>query len=296
MGIADYHAITTHQDPKELINNSHEMILTLFSCIPDIIKKIENNKIFIYRQSRIKQIFELYWILSCYTAKGLCNRNHTYKSLTQNNIEKINDPDKNIFMGLFNYPILMSSDILMFDVDYIPIGPDQKQHVEMMRDISNKFNHMFKTNILNQPMGYILNNSINGLDNRKMSKSYNNTIPLIQSSKLLKKQIYKIKTNSKTIEPKFEYESSLLNLYESFSNKKEYNSLLKQMERGITWKEIKDIVYEKINKEIFQINNQYDLFEKNKKIIFHLLESSEIKMKNIAEKKLNEIKNIIGII
>jgi len=295
LGIADYHAITNHQDPNKLNNNIYHLILTWLSSIPDVEKKINDNQIYIYRQSNIPQIFELFWIMSCYTAKGLCNRNHTYKHLSSNNNLKSNDPDKNIFMGLFNYPVLMSADILLFNTDYIPLGPDQKQHLEMSRDIANKFNHIFKTNILKQPKGYFIDKSIEGYDGRKMSKSYNNTIPIISSEKKLRKNIFKIKTNSKTNESKYENESPLLDIYKYFSNKNKYNELLNKMGFGLQWKEIKEIIFNSINEELKGINDKYKYFDDHKNVVYKLLNNSEYHLKQIAKSQLDKIKYTIGI-
>jgi len=147
--IADSHALTTHPNPQELQNNIKDLMLTYCAIFDTMHSQMIKNdiNIYFYRQSKISSIFEMNWILSCYTAKGLLNRNHTYKHLTEQNRSKMNDPDKGIFAGIFNYPVLMASDILIMDVDYIPIGKDQLQHIEIANDISDKINHVFNKSI-----------------------------------------------------------------------------------------------------------------------------------------------------
>ena len=186
--LADYHSIIKNNSTDEIKESVKSIALAWLSCGLDPTKTI------FYRQSDVPEILELTWILNCVTAKGLMNRAHAYKSaVSQNN----NDPDKGINMGLFSYPILMAADILMFDSTHVPVGSDQNQHIEMTRDIATRFNHLYGP-LLTVPESIIQDQEkvVLGLDGRKMSKSYGNVIPLLESQKTLKKSIMKIVTNS----------------------------------------------------------------------------------------------------
>ena len=190
--LADYHSLIKNTDSDLTHSSSFEIAACWLAC------GLDPNKVIFYRQSDIPHIFELAWILGCLTSKGLLNRAHAYKAAISDNEEKgIKDIDKGITMGLFNYPILMAADILMFSADIVPVGQDQKQHIEMARDIALKFNHHYGE-LLTPPEAQIseVTGVLPGLDGRKMSKSYNNTIPIFADEKKLRKTIMKIKTNS----------------------------------------------------------------------------------------------------
>jgi tryptophanyl-tRNA synthetase len=189
--LADYHSLIKNTDSDLTHSSSYEIAACWLAC------GLDPKKVIFYRQSDIPHIFELAWILGCLTSKGLLNRAHAYKAAISDNQEKgAKDIDKGITMGLFNYPILMAADILMFNADIVPVGQDQKQHIEMARDIAIKFNHHYG-NLFTPPEAQISETTgvLPGIDGRKMSKSYGNTIPIISDEKLLKKTIMKIKTN-----------------------------------------------------------------------------------------------------
>ena len=203
-----------------------------------------------YRQSDIPEIPELTWILTCLAAKGLMNRAHAYKAVAEQNMETgQKDPDKGITMGLFSYPILMAADILMFNARKVPVGKDQVQHLEMTRDIAGRFNHVYKK-IFILPQVVVDENSavLSGLDGRKMSKSYNNFIPLFDTQKRLRKQIMKIKTNSLgPEEPKDPATCTLFSIYKAFATNAQTKELEKRYRNGIAWGEMKQELFEYIN-------------------------------------------------
>ena len=186
--LADYHSIIKNNKPSEISSSVENIALAWLSC------GLDTNSTYFYRQSDVPEILELSWILNSITAKGLMNRSHAYKAATALNNDDI---DKGITMGLFSYPVLMAADILMFDSTHVPVGPDQIQHLEMTRDIAARFNHLYKP-IFTLPEPIIHNEKkvVPGLDGRKMSKSYGNVIPLLESEKKLRKSIMKIVTNS----------------------------------------------------------------------------------------------------
>ncbi|MDH4126006.1 MAG: tryptophan--tRNA ligase, partial [Gammaproteobacteria bacterium] len=190
--LADYHSLAKNEDPDKISRSTLEIAAAWLAL------GLDTGHAYFYRQSDIPEIPELTWILTGMTAKGLMNRAHSYKAAVQANVDSgSQDPDKGITMALYSYPILMAADILMFSSNKVPVGQDQKQHVEMARDIAQRFNHHYgETFVLPEAVIGEDTAVLKGLDGRKMSKSYNNTIPLFADEKQLKKLIMKIKTNS----------------------------------------------------------------------------------------------------
>ena len=298
--IADCHALTQYQQPFILQQNIDKMMIALMSIFyfDGFDKKNfnESNQIIFYQQSCIAQIFELNWILSNYCAKGLLNRNHSYKAMTENNTKCMLDPDKGIFMGLYTYPVLQAADILIINPDYVPIGPDQKQHIEICNEISRKFNFIHNTDVFTEVKSIVKNNtSFPGKDGRKMSKSYDNTVPLMYRKNELKDFIYKIKTNCKIeSDPKYENESVLFDIHKCISTETDHEYFLFLAEKtNCSWKYLKDLVYRKLEKEIGSINNELCI---GKNVPYHLeFHLGESIVKRKAEEKLEKIKNIIGL-
>ncbi|MDD5115035.1 MAG: tryptophan--tRNA ligase, partial [Methylobacter sp.] len=236
--LADYHALIKCQEPERVRQSSLEIAATWLALGLDT-----SNAVF-YRQSDVPEIMELTWMLTCVTAKGLMNRAHAYKAAVAENEENSdagNDPDKGINMGLFSYPILMAADILMFNANKVPVGKDQIQHIEMARDIAARFNHIYGEHFA-LPEAVVDENgaTLAGLDGRKMSKSYNNTIPLFEPEKKLRKLINKIKTNSlEPGEPKETEGCTLFSIYQAFATPVEVAEIRRRYAEGIAWGEMK---------------------------------------------------------
>ena len=245
--LADYHSLAKAEDPDRIHQSSLEVAAAWLACGLDT-----ENAVF-YRQSDIPEIMELTWILTSMTAKGLMNRAHSYKAVVQANEESgSKDPDKGIMMALYNYPILMAADILMFKANKVPVGRDQQQHMEMTRDIAQRFNHHYG-DILVLPEAEIGEHTavLSGLDGRKMSKSYNNTIPLFAEEKRLRKLIMKIKTNSlEPGEPKDTAGSTLFEIFQAFASPQEVSDIERRYAEGIAWGEMKQLLFEYINEQI----------------------------------------------
>jgi tryptophanyl-tRNA synthetase len=186
--LADYHALIKCQDADKVHQSTLEIAAAWLAM------GLDTEKVTFYRQSDIPEITELTWLLTCMTAKGLMNRAHAYKGAVQANTDAGEDEDMAISMGLFSYPILMAADILMFNAHKIPVGRDQIQHVEMARDIAQRFNHHYGEHFV-LPEAQVDDNvaTLQGLDGRKMSKSYGNTIPLFLTEKQLKNISIKLK-------------------------------------------------------------------------------------------------------
>ena len=212
--IADYHALTTMHDPEGLKELVYEVAASWLAL------GLDPDEAIFFRQSDIPEIPEFTWILSCFTSKGLLNRAHAYKAAVDENLELGRDPDEGINAGLFYYPVLMAADILLYGSDVVPVGLDQKQHIEITRDIAEAFNRTYGA-ILNVPEGLIQESvmKVPGIDGRKMSKSYDNTIPIFAPEKQLRKRVMRIVTDSKRPEdPKNPEEDNLFALLKFFTS------------------------------------------------------------------------------
>jgi tryptophanyl-tRNA synthetase len=290
--LADYHALAKAEDPDRVHQSSLEIAAAWLALGLDT-----DNAVF-YRQSDIDQIPHLTWILTSATAKGLMNRAHSYKAVVQANMESGNkDPDKGIMMALYSYPILMAADILMFKSTKIPVGRDQKQHVEMTRDIAQRFNHHYG-DILVIPEAVISDDTavLAGLDGRKMSKSYNNTIPLFADEKKLRKLIMKIKTNSlEPGEPKETEGSTLFDIYKAFATPEESNEIANKYADGIAWGEMKQVLFEHINEHIKPARDEYDRLIADPGIVEAELQKGAVRAREIATPYIEQIRNAIGI-
>ena len=287
--LADYHALIKSKDPEALRRSCLEIAATWIASGLDI------DKTYFYRQSDIPEILELNWILSNFTAKGLMNRAHAYKAAVDDN-EKA-DPDKGITMGLFSYPVLMAADILMFKATHVPVGQDQVQHIEMTRDIAQRFNH-HHGEIFVIPEGVIDKESavLPGLDGRKMSKSYGNIIPLFCDSKTLRKHVMKIKTNSlEPGEPKSSEDCLLFDIYKSFASDSQISSMKKDLEDGISWGDAKNQLYELLDEQLSSYRVRYDELMNDPSYLNKVLRDGAVRAREVAHTNLNEIKSVIGL-
>jgi len=290
--LADYHALAKAEDPERINRSTLEIAAAWLALGLDT-----NNAVF-YRQSDIAEISHLTWILTSSTAKGLMNRAHSYKAVVQANEESGNkDRDKGIMMALYSYPILMAADILMFKSTKVPVGRDQKQHVEMTRDIAQRFNHHYG-DILVLPEAVIDDNTavLSGLDGRKMSKSYNNTIPLFSDEKKLRKLIMKIKTNSlEPGEPKDTDGSTLFEIYKAFASESETKEIEKRYADGIAWGEMKQVLFEHINEHIKPARAEYQRLIDDPVVVEQELLRGAEKAREISVPYLDQIRYAVGI-
>ncbi|MDG1722391.1 MAG: tryptophan--tRNA ligase [SAR86 cluster bacterium] len=286
--LADYHALIKTNDSKSIRASVNDVALAWLSS------GLDTNTSFFYRQSDIKEITELNWILTCITAKGLMNRAHAYKAASA---ENKTDEDKGINMGLFSYPILMATDILIFNSTHVPVGPDQLQHLEMTRDIANRFNYLYKKTF-NIPEAIIQDDGkvVLGLDGRKMSKSYNNIIPLLSDERTLKKSIAQIVTNSlEPGEPKDVEGCNVFNLYRHFSTSPEQANFASEYADGISWGDAKNKLFESINKELSPIRETFNKLQQDKNLVNDLLDAGAAKVRPLAADMLGEIRELVGI-
>lgn len=287
--LADYHALIKSKDREGLRQSCLEIAATWIASGLDV------DQTYFYRQSDIPEILELNWILGNFTAKGLMNRAHAYKAAVDDN-EKA-DPDKGITMGLFSYPVLMAADILMFKATHVPVGQDQVQHIEMTRDIAQRFNH-HHGEIFVIPEGVIDKESsvLPGLDGRKMSKSYGNIIPLFCDSKTLRKHVMKIKTNSlEPGEPKSSEDCLLFDIYKSFASDSQISSMKRDLEDGISWGDAKNQLYELLDEQLSTHRLRYDELMSDPSYLDKVLQEGAERAREVANLNLNEIKSAIGL-
>ena len=290
--LADYHSLIKNSDSELRHRSSFDIAACWLAC------GLDPKKVIFYRQSDIPHIFELAWILGCLASKGLLNRAHAYKAATSDNeVKKTLDVDKGINMGLFNYPILMAADILMFKADSVPVGQDQKQHIEMTRDIALKFNHHYG-DILKAPEAMIDEHTgvLPGIDGRKMSKSYTNTIPVFSEEEALRKVIMKIQTNSlEPGEPKDSSDCNIFSIYKAISTNEKINDLQMLYEEGISWGEAKKILYEELNSFLKPFRDEYNKIIKDKSFVEKTLIEGSEKALSISGPIIKEVRQAIGI-
>ncbi|WP_116964556.1 tryptophan--tRNA ligase [Fastidiosibacter lacustris] len=291
--IADYHSLIKLWDKKLREQYIYQIAATWLAL------GLDPEKVMFYRQSDIPEIMELNWILTSVTAKGLLNRAHAYKAAVDRNIaDGEKDNDAGITMGLFNYPMLMAADIIMFNADLVPVGKDQIQHIEIARDIANRFNHIYKCNLLKAPEAMFdeSTQTIPGLDGRKMSKSYNNTIPLFATTKQLRKLVMKVITNSQLPEePKSTENCTIFSLYRHFATEAEIVVLAKRYHEGISWGEAKQLLFEKMDEVLTPMREKYEYLLANKKIIDEHLKLGAQKARLQAKALLNKLKQQSGL-
>lgn len=288
--LADYHAIGGDADA---LNRSTLEIAASWLAVG-----LDPRKVMLYRQSDIPEIPELTWILHTMTAKGLMNRAHAYKAaVAENEATPGRDPDQAIMMTLYSYPILMAADILMFKANKVPVGRDQKQHVEMARDIAQRFNHHFgETFVLPEAVIGDAIATLPGLDGRKMSKSYGNVIPLFSGEKELRKLVMKIKTNSlEPGQPKDPADSALYEIYRAFATDEESAAVRNRYGEGIGWGDMKQLLFERINSEIAPARAEYERLVANPREVERVLREGAEAARAVSRPFLAEIRERVGI-
>ena len=289
--LADYHALVKNQDPERMQQSSLEIAATWLAL------GLDTRHAVFYRQSDVPEILELTWILTCSTAKGLMNRAHAYKAAVQENVDAGEDQDFAITMGLFSYPVLMAADILMFNSTHVPVGRDQVQHLEMARDIAQRFNHHYGE-IFALPEAVVDEHVavLPGKDGRKMSKSYNNTIPLWLPEKQLRKAIMRIVTNSlEPGEPKDPDDSALYAIYAAFASPAQRAQMRQAYQDGISWGDAKQQTFELINRELAQGRERYEALVAEPARIEQTLFEGAAKARAWATPFLARIREAVGI-
>ena len=252
--LADYHALIKCDDPARIQRSTLEIAATWLAV------GLDPERVTFYRQSDIPEIPELMWLLTCVCGKGLLNRAHAYKAAQDKNAEAGQEADDGVSAALFMYPGLMAADILMFQAQRVPVGRGQVQHIEMARDMAASFNHLYG-NVLLVPREAQVDDNVAllpGLDGRKMSKSYDNTIPLFAPPDELRKKIMAIVTDSRAPgEAKSTDDSALFQIYRAFASPEETAAFARAFADGIAWGDAKQALFERIDREIAPMRARY---------------------------------------
>ena len=290
--IADYHALTTVKDGSTLKHLTYEVAATWLAL------GLDPDEVIFYRQSDIPEVMELTWILSCFTAKGLLNRAHAYKSAVDENIEAGNSPDEGINAGLYNYPVLMAADILLFKTNYVPVGLDQKQHIEIARDIAQAFNSNYGKDVLVLPEAVIQEEvmTIPGIDGQKMSKSYDNVIPIFAPAKQMRKRVMRIVTDSRRPEePKNPEEDNIFAIYRYFAPEEDVERVRKRyLQGGLAYSEIKQELFERLEDRFGPARERYDALMQDWDYLEKVLVHGAEKARKIARPVLEKVRKTVG--
>ena len=282
--IPDYHALTTVKDKKELSLQTMEAAKAILAL------ELDYKKTIIFKQSDIQEVCELTWIFNCILPMPVLERAHAFKDAKSKN--------KSINVGVFDYPVLMASDILMYNINVVPVGKDQKQHVEIARMIAQKFNNQYGK-VFVEPKEIIHSEVeiITGIDGRKMSKSYNNVIGLFDDEKTTTKKIMSIVTDSLRPEDKKNPENcNIFSLHKHFS-KKDLESIAEKYKAGkISYKESKEILAKNINKELREIRLRKKELDKNEKYVKEILEKGRDAARKIAIHNMEIVRKKIGLV
>ena len=289
--LADYHALIKCDDPARIQRSTLEIAASWLAA------GLDPERVAFYRQSDIPEITELTWLLTCVTGKGVLNRAHAYKASVDKNEAAGNDPDADVTAGLFMYPVLMGADILMFKSHKVPVGRDQIQHIEMARDMAQRFNHLYGDHFV-LPEAVVEESValLPGLDGRKMSKSYDNTIPLFTPREQLRKLIAGIVTDSRAPgEPKDTEGSALFQVYQAFASALETAALHQAYADGIAWGDAKQMLFERIDQEVAPMRERYHQLISNPQKIEMLLQVGAEKARAVATPFMGELRRAVGL-
>jgi tryptophanyl-tRNA synthetase len=293
--LADYHALIKCHDPARVESSRLAIAATWLAA------GLEPDRVTFYRQSDIPEIPELNWLLSCVTAKGLMNRAHAYKASVDANVANGAEQDDGVTMGLFCYPILMAADILMFNANKVPVGRDQIQHIEMARDIAQRFNYLYGAGkdffVLPEAAVDEQVATLPGLDGRKMSKSYDNTIPLFEGgAKGLRDAIARIVTDSRLPgEPKETEGSHLVAIYDAFAAPEEKAAFRADLRAGLGWGDAKRLLVERLERELGPMRERYEQLIAHPEKIEEVLQQGAVKARAIATPLLARLRDAVGL-
>lgn len=289
--LADYHALIKCDEPARIQRSTLEIAATWLAA------GLDPQRVYFYRQSDIPEIPELTWLLTCVTGKGLLNRAHAYKAQVDKNTAAGADADTDVTAGLFMYPVLMAADILMFKSHRIPVGRDQIQHIEMARDMASSFNHLYGEHLV-LPEAEVDDAValLPGLDGRKMSKSYDNTIPLFAPREQMRKLIMGIVTDSRAPgEPKSTEGSALFQIYQAFASADETAALRKAYADGIAWGEAKQMLFDRIDREIAPMRAQYEAMMADPAQVERILLAGAEKARTLSAPLMRELRHAVGL-
>ena len=289
--LADYHALIKIDEPARIQRSTLEIAASWLAA------GLDPERVVFYRQSDVPEIPELTWFLTCVTGKGILNRAHAYKASVDKNLAAELDPDADVTAGLFMYPVLMGADILMFNAHHVPVGRDQIQHIEMARDMAHSFNHRYGEHFV-APLAAIEESvaTLPGLDGRKMSKSYDNTIPLFAPRAELKKLIAGIKTDSRAPgEAKSTEGSAPFQIYQAFASAEETAAFAQAFADGIAWAAAKEQLFERIDREIAPMRARYEHLMAHPQEVEALLHAGAVKARAVATPFMARLRQAVGL-
>lgn len=301
--LADYHALIKCDEPARIARSRLEIAATWLAC------GLDPQRVTFYRQSDIPEIPQLTWLLTCVAPKGLMNRAHAYKAAVDANAERDEDPDAGINLGLYSYPVLMAADILLFNAQQVPVGRDQVQHIEMARDIGGRFNHLYgaawraasgrddEPFVLPEALLEERVATLPGLDGRKMSKSYDNTIPLFEGgAEGLREAIARIVTDSRAPgEPKDPDSSALFAIYRAFASENETLGFRDALLHGMAWGEAKQKLTALIEAELCSARDKYLALMARPDQIEQILREGAARARVLAMPFLERLRETVGL-
>lgn len=293
--MADYHGLIKCDDPARIARSTQQITATWLACGLDV------ERVVFYRQSDLPEIPELTWLLTCVTAKGQMNRAHAYKAAVDANTAAGEDADAGVTMGLYSYPILMAADILLFNPHFVPVGKDQVQHIEMARDVAQRFNHLYGAgqDLFRLPEAQVEADVelLPGLDGRKMSKSYDNVVPLFEGGERgLREAIARIVTDSRAPgEPKAPEGSALVALYDAFATPPQRAAFRAALRAGLGWGEAKQQLFEVINAEIGPMRARYDALMAAPEQMEAVLQAGAARARAQAAPLLARLREAVGL-
>ena len=289
--LADYHALIKCDEPARIQRSTLEIAASWLAA------GLDPERVTFYRQSDIPEIPELTWLLTCVTGKGVLNRAHAYKASVDKNNAAGNDPDADVTAGLFMYPVLMGADILLFKAHQVPVGRDQIQHIEMARDMAQRFNHLYGEHLVLPEAAVEASVALlPGLDGRKMSKSYDNTIPLFTPREQLRKLIAGLVTDSRAPgEPKDIEGSALFQMYQAFASFDETAAMRRAYADGIAWGDAKQTLFERIDRDVAPMRAHYEALINDPAHIEALLLAGARKARLQATPLMGELRRAVGL-
>ncbi len=289
--LADYHALIKVEEPARIQRSTLEIAASWLAA------GLDPERVTFYRQSDIPEIPELTWFLTCVTGKGILNRAHAYKAAVDKNTAAGTDTDADVTAGLFMYPVLMGADILMFNAHKVPVGRDQVQHLEMARDMGNSFNHRYGAHFVLPEV--VIEESVAtlpGTDGRKMSKSYDNHIPLFAPRAQLKKLIGGIVTDSRAPgEPKDVAGSALFQIFQAFATDEETEVLRQAYTSGISWADAKNMVFERLDRELAPMRERYETLMRDPGAIEDILVAGAVKARKLSAPFMAQLRHAVGL-
>jgi tryptophanyl-tRNA synthetase len=274
--VADYHALNTMQDAEEMKRRTHELVVAYLAA------GLDPKKVIFFKQSDVPAHTELAWIFDAITTMPYLMRAHAFKDAEAKS--------KEISVGTFNYPMLMAADILLYDAAVVPVGADQKQHIEIARDTAEKFNRTFKADIFTLPEPYIMPEVaiVPGTDGQKMSKSYGNVIPLFASRGDLAKAVMSIVTDSSGTRPENVYA-----IHKLMRNERELEKIY--AEREGNYKSLKQMLIEDLDRYLAPMREKYEELKENSGIVDEVLATGKREARAVSEAKMESVRAAIGV-